>query len=352
MNGGAVMTKILPLVVALAVVALVITACGENALAPAADETPVAEAPAADTAKPADAPALDADTVRALADELARLRAQIAAMQTAQAPPAAPTQQLVAKVDEPIPLVEDGADERPDAPPPIEAQRPDPAPRTVIVERSTLVERETPVYVDREVPVIVDREVPVYVDREVIVEQPPTVVVVQSDDCVDQFRHDAFFAGAGFGRGGHDDHHGEDRRGHGSAPQARDVPAPVVRHDPPAATRTPHPRVPERVEHAPLPVQSSPAAVPESTRAPFDPPAPVVVRDPPTPRKPTRQPDGEDRPRQRVTRVEQAPLPAQPPATRSAPEPQPTTVVVRPAPSPAPVPLPPPPPPPSGKKSK
>jgi ribonuclease E len=350
------MTKILSLVVALAVVALFIAACGQNARAPAADESTAAAAPAAEPANVAEVPVLDAATIRSLSDELTRLRAQIAAMRTAQTAPPAPKPQLVAKLDEPVapvaPVVEDdGA--APVAPPDAgdETNMPGAAPRTVVVERQTVVERETPVYVDREVPVVVEQEVPVYVDREVVVEQPTTVVVVQSDTCAEQFHHDAAFGGAwGPIRGRHDDGHDHDRRGREASPPSSDVPPPVVRHEP--TPKTPHPRAPEHVERAPLPIlPSSPNAVAESTRTPFDPPAPVVVRDPPAQRKPARQPDEQDRPR---SRVEPAPLPIQPPATKSAPDPRPTSVVAKPAPvaapAPAPVPAPPPPPPPRKQK--
>jgi hypothetical protein len=134
--------------------------------APPADEPvkPAAPRPAAD------------DAMRALVEEVARLRAQLTDLRTAQA--------ATPRAEESQPP----AAEEPAAPDPQPARRiamgedDAAAPAPTVVERETIVEREVPVYVDRDVPV--------YVDRDVIVEPAPTVViehVVCGDESCDQW---------------------------------------------------------------------------------------------------------------------------------------------------------------------
>ena len=148
--------------------------CAESAAQESERPAPL-PAPAAareDPAPPAppDAPhgtrPMDDATVRALAEEVARLREEIARLTAAQAaPPAAPAD----APDEP-------AAAEPAAPPaPAEPEAPAaPTPRAEVVER----------VIEREVPVYVDREVPVYVEREVVVASAPVVQTIVYEEVV------------------------------------------------------------------------------------------------------------------------------------------------------------------------
>ena len=149
--------------------------------APASGPAPV-PAPAAkadEPTRPAPQRPIDEGAIRALAEEVARLRSQLAELQAAKQTPAP-------SLVEPV---------RPGETP----ASPEPEPRFGSTDGESAaggeLEREVPVYVEREVPVYVDREVPVYVDREIVVERPTTVVlerVVYGDHHCDQwipFRH-------------------------------------------------------------------------------------------------------------------------------------------------------------------
>ena len=147
-------------------------------VAPTSEEAPAPATKADEATKPAAQRPIDEGAIRALAEEVARLRAQIAELNKAKQTPAPslvePVRPREAQASTDDELRFGGADSQ--------SARSDTAP--------SAFERDEPVYVDREVPVYVDREVPVYVDREIVVERPTTVVlerVVYGADHCDQW---------------------------------------------------------------------------------------------------------------------------------------------------------------------
>jgi len=163
---------------ALTLAAALAAGCTDSARAPAQadDAAPDATAPAdgeavapvatvdepAGPAAPAARP-IDEGAFRALAEEVAKLRAQLASMQKSAA---APKARLIEPVQPPEVALE--AEEA--------GEFEDDGPQPEIVE----VNNET----------YVEREVPVYVDREVVVQSEPTVIlerVSYGDACCDQW---------------------------------------------------------------------------------------------------------------------------------------------------------------------
>lgn len=270
------MTKHLPLVFAIAVVGVAAALFGDQVFGQSVDDKPAQAQPADEPTKPVATTSAGADVLRALTDELARLRAQIADL---RAGPAAPAPTADAQPAAPI---------IPDAAPVADAPAVCPPAPTTIVQRETVVERDVPVYVDRDVPV--------YVDRPVVVEQPTTVVV--QDDCPPQDTSDVSLTFV-FG----DDDHRRDRGAYGgdfrggsfdrrdratthAAPQRAAAPAPTfVRHEHPATAPVavhepaPRPRVHEQAPRPQVPAQ------PVTERVPFDPPTHVEHHDAAPPRR-------------------------------------------------------------------
>jgi hypothetical protein len=311
-----------------ALVAAALAAAGCDAVV-AQEAPPQPERKADEPTKPAPRPADDA-AMRALLEEVAKLRAQVAEMQKGQAaPPAAspaptkPEPALVERADLSDPELRtvppdrqlrfgDDAEAADSG-----AEIDETVPRERIVERETYVERETPVYVDREVPVYVDREVPVYVeqevpvfvDREVIVESAPVVIVGGSAGCRPRWsgwhdrgcappprdcdpRSGLSFSFDLFGR-----HHDRDRHSGGDHHRRRDhdgdrdhgsrrrhepvdrqtfAPVPSGREPATAPPAAPHrqPRGDRESHHRPVRVERAPATRPSEPVAPPPPPPP------------------------------------------------------------------------------
>jgi hypothetical protein len=140
-----------------------------NAAPPSLPAPGAGGAPALAAAPAPQAPADDA--MRNLVEEVARLRAQLADLRTAQA--AAQAQPASQPGPNAGPAVLVG--------PPVAGDAPAGGGDDATTD---------PPLVERVVPVYVDRDVPVYVDRDVVVESAPTVVlerVACGDDCCDQW---------------------------------------------------------------------------------------------------------------------------------------------------------------------
>ncbi len=359
---------------------LIGAACGDLALQQTDGTATVETAPAQSKA----AGGVDSESIRALVDEVGRLRAQIEEMRRSSG------DERTAEDDREASSPDDDShaptlriDSRPDpvavAGPVVET----PAPAVVrekVVEREVpvFVDRDVPVYVDREVPVVVEREVPVFVDREVpvYVENDSPSVVVWNFGVNSRDRRDDRSRGD---RGRRDD------RGHGDRDPApdRDHGAGRDRDDRGAAHGRDAHDDQHRPEHAPTPprgrtfVPAPPAVV---AGPPHDTPSLVVppVEDEPTPPRAPRPPrrERDDPPVERQPRhvreippapavAETAPPAADPPSTdvrqerpprferptKPTPTPVPTPAAAPSSPPEAPPAPPPPPPPPPPKKT-